>query len=420
MNLTEKDESRLPRVAAVVPRYGENLGGGAETLVRTLVEDLANAGNGDSCCEIWTTCAKDHRTWENYYPEGQDQLNGVTIRRFPVDARNLDLFVKHEIAIAEGRPLLADEQLEWLEQSVNSRGLYRHIIEHGEEFDAILFAPYLFATTFWGSLVYPERSILIPCLHDENYAYLGAFQHMFSSAKGLIFNAEPEGDLAQRLYSLDDFEAKSCVVGMGFDEEEYSGVDVGVLTGLKQKFPQLDQQYLLYAGRKEQGKNLDLLINWYSSFRLTGSNSAPSLVVMGSGDMEFLTEVPEGLCDVGFVSEEEKIALMENALALCQPSTNESFSIVLMEAWLRKVPVLVHSDCDVTKHHVVESGGGLHFGSAEQFRSMVQLLLDDSTLRERFGSAGQEYVRKVYSKAAVRKRFLEALAKFDMNSATAR
>ncbi len=411
--------SKTLKIAAIVPRYDKNIGGGAETLIQSLMEDLANTKLSDyenKTIEVWTTAAKDHRTWENYYKSGKTQIEGVTVRRFLVDSRNLDVFIKRELEIAEKKPLLPKEQIEWLEQGVNSTSLYNHILKNGKDFDALLFAPYLFSTTFFGALLSKENAILVPCLHDENYAYLGVIEHLFSKVRGLIFNASPEKDLAERLYALDDFEDKSFLVGMGFNEKEYNKKSVDrAFLGLKEKNKLLSNPYILYAGRKEEGKNLDLLIDYYSYFR-KGSDSKiiPSLVIVGSGDINFLEVLPKGVIDLGFVTEEEKEALMQNALFLCQPSVNESFSIVMMEAWLKKTPVMVNSNCEVTKHHVATSGGGFLFGSKKQFSYNVKKILKDPSLREIKGEAGRKYVKNIYSKKAVRERFLSALKKFKL------
>ena len=53
----------LNSLAVVLPRYGESLGGGAETLVRALVEHVCSQSRGGldavQRLEVWTTCAFD-------------------------------------------------------------------------------------------------------------------------------------------------------------------------------------------------------------------------------------------------------------------------------------------------------------------------------------------------------------------------
>jgi len=395
--------SRGLRLAFVLPRYGAQLGGGAETLCRELILALLDPAKNDgvlpiSKIEVWTTCARDHRTWENFHPPGSTLEDGIQVTRFPVDERDLETFIKAELAIASATPLSVNEQLGWLAGGVNSRTLYSHISREGEGFDAIVFAPYLFPTTFWGALIHPERSILIPCLHNEGYAYLEVMRVLLQRVRGLVFNAAPEGELAARIFGNENILSKGSVVGMGFDDVSLAEIERG------------SEPYILYSGRKEEGKNLGKLIEWF----LRAKKEFPSLElrIIGSGKIEFLSELPPGVFDLGFVSEAEKASLMRNALVLCQPSVNESFSIVLMEAWLQETPVIVHRDCDVTKFHAVVSGGGLYCADGAEFSACIRALLGEKGLRERLGWAGQAYVRDEYSWKNVLRRFATSLRQF--------
>lgn len=389
-------------LAVVLPRYGESLGGGAETLTKSLVEELRARGHL-SHLEVWTTCAADHRTWENFHPPGVSVEKGITVRRFSVDARDLEVFIRAEHALQDGRGLSVDEQLAWLRESVNSRDLYSYIAVNGRNFDALLFAPYLFATSFWGSLIHPDRSIVIPCLHDEHYAYQPVFKALFSQVRGIFFNSAPEQQLARELYALRGLDAKSVVVGMGFDQPQAVSHP-----------PENRGRYLLYSGRKEQGKNLDLLIENYSAYRAAYPGDNLSLLLIGSGSIGFLSSLPDGVVDLGFVSESEKSELMAGAVALCQPSRNESFSIVLMESWLQGTPVVVHGQCPVTRHHVTQSGGGLYFTNREEFIRVIRLLSQDASLQQEMGKSGHAYVRREYNWDIVCERALAGFEKFGL------
>jgi len=391
------------KLAAILPRYAANLGGGAETLVGSLLEAIVNERSplfADYSVEIWTTCARDHRTWENFYPAGLAEEEGLTVRRFPVDERDLDTFISAELAMVDGKRLSVEQQLDWLAASVNSSALYEHIAREGTSFDHLLFAPYLFATTFWGALIHPERSVLVPCLHNEHYAYQEVFRALMQKVQGLIFNAEAERGLACELFGTAVIEPKSAVVGMGFDPQN---LDV----------QESSDPYVLYVGRKERGKNLDLLIEYMRLFKNYYPDSSLQLVVIGAGEIDFLEENPPWLVDKGFVSTEEKRKLIRGAVSLVQPSTNESYSIVLMESWLQEVPVVVHGECAVTKEHVIDSNGGLYFANAVEFAKIIRELELNEALRTTLGRSGREYVQTRYSWDAVLERFYNALELFE-------
>lgn len=48
-------------------------------------------------------------------------------------------------------------------------------------------------------------------------------------------------------------------------------------------------------------------------------------------------------------------------LGLVLPSKFESLSIVVLEAFSLKIPVLVNSACEVLKSHCIKSQGGLYY-----------------------------------------------------------
>ena len=388
------------KLAFVIPRYGAQIAGGVETLVREFATRLVNQGEQ---VEVWSTQALDHRTWQNELPAGQSIEEGVSVFRFPVDERNLDQWVPIQIAISEGFRVSIEDQLKWMKHSVNSCELFEKIIIDGPKFDALIFAPYLFGLTFWGSQIYPDKSILLPCLHDESYAYQEIIRVMLGEVKGCIFNAEAEKDVAQSLVGP----IKGAVVGMGFDRfEPLSDSSCSILP----KSP-----YLIYLGRKELGKGVGDLLDYFVKAKDTGGISFEiSLVLAGGGSVEDLQrpsyfDRPD-IVDLGRVSEEDKRAILTNALALIHPSVNESFSIVLMEAWREKTPVIVNAKGAVTSAHVKDSNGGLYYDNIDEFCEVINQLSSDATLCSDLGQAGSRYVYDRYSWGSVLQRFQTGIA----------
>ena len=182
-----------------------------------------------------------------------------------------------------------------------------------------------------------------------------------------------------------------------------------------------DFPYLLYLGRKETGKGVQVLIDHFLALK----NSCPEtaalkLVICGGGRFSDLNR-PEALSnpdiiDLQHVSESEKRALLRHATCLVQPSVNESFSIVIMEAWLLEVPVVVNAACPVTRSHALDSGGGLYFDSQEDFCRVVLELVENKNLRKELGCSGRHYVETEYNWEAVLARFdavMDALMKLE-------
>ncbi|MBC7246538.1 MAG: glycosyltransferase family 4 protein [Actinobacteria bacterium] len=384
-------------IAFVVVRYGEEVVGGAESFVRSLAEELHGRGWP---VEVLTTCALNSFSWENHYPAGEELVGGVRVRRFPTSRQALrpQRFRRLASAIEEGRRLSRRNELRWLKAVVYSEEMCEYISRNAERYRAFLFIPYLFGTTYLGWERVRDRALLIPCLHDEPFARLGIFRRMVCEAKGVLYNTPQERELAKRLYGE---KADGHVVGLGLDDY------VADEARFRRRFG-LQGDFVLYAGRRESGKNTPLLIRYFCNY-LVHTGRDLRLVLVGSGPVE----VPRGfegkVVDLAFLKEEDKRDAYAAAAVLCQPSLNESFSIVQLEAWLAGTPTLVHGDCPVTRSHVENSQGGLWFRDYHQFHAALDLLLDSPGLRAKMGELGRAYVLRNYSWDRIVRRFGEAL-----------
>ncbi|MET0152825.1 MAG: glycosyltransferase family 4 protein [Candidatus Binatia bacterium] len=383
-------------IAFVVPRYGAEIVGGAEALTRGFAERLPP---DRFAVEVLTTCARDHHTWSNVLEPGEERQGSMTVRRFPVTERDVGRFLAVQQRLSDGFRLDLDEELAWAAGSVNSEALFSYVEAERDRFDAFIFLPYLFGTTLLGSQIDPRRSVLIPCLHDEPFAYLQIVGHLFRSVRGALFNSAPERSLARRLFGV---ASDAPVVGFGFDPVEPQTDGVATFRARHG----LDGDYLLYFGRKEGGKNLPLLLDCFRACRAAGRDLR--LVVAGDGSID-PSACPEGVVDLPRLSEAEKSAACAGALAVCQPSVNESFSIVLMESWLQETPALVNRRCAVTRHHVTLSNGGLYFDDPIEFAAEVDYLRRHPEERREMGRQGRAYVLDNYSWPVVLGRFEGAL-----------
>ena len=394
--------SRVRKLAFVVPRFEPVSAGGAEVLTREFARRLSAGG---SEVEVLTTCARNHFTWQNYYEDGRHNADGLTINRFRVkDARNVDLFLKLQSLIDRGVALSGEEEQQWIAESVTSPDLIAYLEKNKSAYDAVLIIPYLFGLTYFSSFFAPEKTVLIPCLHDEPFARLGIFREMFNRVQGVMFNAPPEQVLAKRLMGLSP--EKGAVVGMGFEPEE--GYDGNLF---KQKFG-IDEPFLLYAGRRERGKNIHVLMEYFNCYKANNPGDL-KLVLLGTGEVD-LPAGTKDIIDLGYVDEDDKRNAHAAAFLLCQPSVNESFSIVLMDSWMGNTPVLVNGRCAVTKDHCMRSGGGLYFDDYYEFEETIRLFTDEKDVYGKMAVSGNRYVKEHYSWDAVLGRFENALERFGL------
>ncbi|WP_217922569.1 glycosyltransferase family 4 protein [Miltoncostaea oceani] len=377
------------RLVWVVPRYGRDVVGGAETLVRALATRATPPG---WTVEVATTCARDHGTWANELPAGAEVVDGVTVRRFPVSPRTAHRYDVLHAAVLEGRATYLDE-VEWLAQSVWSEDLERWL--ESTPHDLAILCPYLFGTTIWGTFADADRAAVLPCLHDEPYAHLATVRRMLGRARGCVFNAPAEERLARRLADV----RGGGVVGMGFDPPPGPArPGFGEERGLG--------EYVLYAGRLEEGKRVDVAVDHAVRYARERPG-APRLVLIGSGGYRPPAAAEGVVTRLGYLSEEDKRAAYAGAVALVNPSQLESLSIVLMEAWLEGTPALVAAGSEVMRDHCAASGGGLAFGTYAQYRDALDGLRADPAAARAMGARGREYVLDVYGWTAVARRFAE-------------
>ena len=212
--------------------------------------------------EILTTCVKEFSAdWgTDYYKPGSYEEGGLKIQRFSVRERNKAAFdcVNYKLLHGQKRLSGEDEKI-YINEMVNSPDLYEYIREHKDEYSVFAFIPYMFGTTYFGMQECAKKAVIIPCFHDESYAYLRCFRRVYPKAAGMAFHAKPERRLAERLYDLRNV----LLLDAG------SGMDVD-LTFDKERFCKkykIEEPFILYAGRKDAGKNIDTLINYSVSIK---------------------------------------------------------------------------------------------------------------------------------------------------------
>jgi glycosyltransferase involved in cell wall biosynthesis len=384
-----------PTITFVVPWYGEQVAGGAEVQARRLAEELCARG---IAAEVFATTAGGLNTdWSApAYPAGSDLVNGVPVRRFAVRPRNAAAFDALNLRLLRGERLSLLEEAVFVREIIGSDELEAAIAAEAVQ-RLYIFTPYMFGTSYWGARA-TQRPYLIPCLHDEPYAMMQLYAQLFETASGLLFYSPAEQRLARQLYDL--------------PPERLRWLGGGIETDLRGDAARFRRSYsikgpfLLYAGRRDPTKNTPLLFDYLRRYRAEGG-TLRLVCIGGSGQPVPPDLLASGaVLDLGFVPVQDKYDACAAASVLCQPSRNESFSIVIMEAWVCGTPVLVHSDCAVTREFAELSGGGLHFRSYAEFVGCLEWLATHPDEARRMGAAGGGYVRRHFTWEAVLARLL--------------
>ena len=375
----------MRKIGFVIPWYGEDIPGGAEMELREVATHLQRAGMD---VEILTTCVREFSAdWnENYYSAGTAVVEDIAVRRFPVRRRDTAAFDRVNRRLMEGQHLSLQEEKTFVEEMVNSPQLYEYLKDASNDYALYVFIPYMFGTTYYGMQACPEKSVLIPCFHDEAYLYLRLFRQAYIQARGIIYNAMPEMELANKVYDFTTTE--QICMGIGMDTNICADADAF------RKAYRIQKPFLLYAGRKDAGKNVHTLLRYFAEYKQRHGDSDLQLVLIGGGSIEIPASVRDDVYDLGFVSRQDKYDAMAAAELLCQPSHNESFSLGIMESWLCGRPVLVHSQCAVTRDFARRANGGLYFRNYFEFEGCVQYILTHPEQARTMGQNGGAFVRE--------------------------
>jgi glycosyltransferase involved in cell wall biosynthesis len=363
------------RIAFVLPRYGPTIIGGAETAARSLAEGLV--AQKDWEVEVLTSCAEDFVTWDDAFPVGKEEINGVRVERFAASSGRQPSF--HPFSAS----LLADPGAASLgdaERWIDLQGpVVPDLVEAAarSDADAVVFYPYLYYPTVRAIGRVTAPSILHPAAHDEPALHLPVFPAVFAAADGIVFQTAAERELVQGLFPVAS--QHQLLLGLGVDDPDEMPAG---RTGR-------GDPYLLCLGRVDGHKGSRLLASLFAAYK---HRHPGSLRLVFAGPVVDAPPAHPEIDVVGPVSEEEKWSLLGQAVALVSPSAREAFSLVIAESWSARTPVVVNAACLATVEHCRRSGGGLSFGGFGEFEAVVDLLCRDPEARRRLGVRGRAYV----------------------------
>lgn len=364
---------KRPRVAVVVQRYGE-VTGGAERHAQQLSEHLAPHFE----LTLLTTTAKNHLTWENAFPPGPDEVDGLPVLRFPVTrTRNIRPFNTLSRAVFD-KPNERLREEHWVaEQGPLCPGLLAHLETARDAYDGFIFFTYLYAPTVWGLPMVAGRALLVPTAHDEPPIRFGVYGDVFERPRALMCNTPEEISLIQRFYPN---HARARVVGVGVDRPEAEPARFRENHSVR-------RPYLLYVGRLEAGKGIPELLSHHRALK-ERYEDAPDLVLAGEAHMELSGE---GVRYVGRISEQDKHDALAGALAVVVPSRFESLSLLTLEAFAQSTPVLVNGHSEVLRGQVERSGAGRAY---EDLDSFITGLREVGEQRGPMGKRGLAYSKR--------------------------
>jgi glycosyltransferase involved in cell wall biosynthesis len=371
------------KVAYVVPRYGPEIRGGAETGARMFAEHLVAERGYD--VEVLTTCALDALTWRDELAAGTEVINGVTVQRIASESGRAEGF--HPLSgrlLADPEHAGPDEMERWVDlQGPRSPALLEAV--EASDADVIAFYPYLYYPTIRGLPRVRERAIMHPAAHEEPALHLPIFDALFTQCRGFVFQTRSERRLVE-----DRFEVATTpqvLVGLGVEEAAGHPAEARRAFGLD------DVPYLLCIGRVDDKKGTGILWRFFRSYKERHPGPL-TLVLVGQ-----VVDPPDEAEDVvvtGMIDDEDKWGLLRGATALVAPSPFEAFSITVVEALTAGAPVIVNAVCGPTREHCERSGAGLWFEGFAEFEAVVARLTGSPALHEAMRQNGLRYVEANY------------------------
>ncbi len=386
-------------IVIVTPWFGR-FAGGAESLARGMAREFNLRGVRSI---VLTTCSRSPYDdwWSDYWQPGVYNIEGIEVRRFSAN-RNKSPYKAAIQKIQHGASLSEKDQAAFFDSGINSNALVEALAPFLNDQSEVLALPYFFGLTHAAINAYPHQISLIPCFHDEPQFCWSPTKRLLTNAKRLFYNSPEEKQMTIKHFGT--------AVGRRVVEGIICGVGVELADSQDDSgpVPELPTNYFVYAGRKERGKNVPLLCDWFAQYANMSPNRS-KLVFIGGGD-ENLIPRNDAFLDLGFVPESVKRRIIGGGTAMLNLSENESFSIVLMEGWLLTVPVVVSTNSPVMKGHVQRCNGGLCVANQNEFCAALELLEANEVKRRELALNGQIYVSENFTFDRVLARYLDCLS----------
>ena len=379
------------KLAIAVQRYGADINGGAELHARYIAERLMRHAE----VEVVTTCARDYVTWRNELPAGEDQVNGVAVRRFPVTHERVPREFGRLSERVFRREHSVEDELAWLEgEGPASPALIDYLAS--ANFDYTVLFSYRYYQAWHAARRLHGKALLVPTAERDPAVALRIFGPVFRGVRAIMYNSPEERAMIQAATS--NTSVPGVVVGVGSDVPDRTDA-----ARFRRKF-RLHRPFAIYVGRIDENKGCRELFDFFQRYAALFPRGL-DLVLIGSEVMP----IPKHrrIHHLGFLSDEDKFDGLAAADVLIMPSFYESLSMVALEAWALGRPVLANGRCDVLRGQCIRSNAGLYYESFEEFAEALYSLESNGPLHERLGQNGREFFRRHYAWPVIERKYLD-------------
>jgi glycosyltransferase involved in cell wall biosynthesis len=382
------------KIGIVVQRYGADINGGAELHARYIAEHLSRHAS----IQVFTTCARDYVTWKNELSPGEDEVNGIRVRRFPVaHERNPREFGRRSAGVFDRQHSLADE-LAWLEsEGPASPALVRHVEQAAVDLDFVVIFSYRYYHAWHLARRLPSKAILVPTAERDPAVGLSIFIPVFRHVRAIMYNSPEERAM---IHGISGAAQAGAVVGVGSNVPDRTEPD-----RFRRTF-NVRRPFAIYVGRIDENKGCVELFSHFQRYAAAVPNGL-DLVLIGNP----VIQIPKHprIHSLGFASDRDKFDALAAADLLIMPSYFESLSMVALEAWALGRPVLANGKCDVLKGQCIRSNAGLYYENYEEFVEALYSLESNGPLNTRLGSNGREFFSRHYAWPVIERKYVDML-----------
>ena len=281
-----------------------------------------------------------------------------------------------------------------------------HMMSHWTILNAVIYLlalyykkPYVICPA--GALKYYGRSIILKKL----YNLLIGIRILRKAAYCIAISIDEIEDLRK----LGINKSKIIHIPNGINELDYIKCDS---TKLRKKFDLSDKKVILFVGRLNKIKGIDLLVNAFCNI----NQKIPDyqLVVAGPDegiriDLEKYIQkyaLSNRIKIIGYLNSEYKSYAYHEAKLLAIPSRHEAMSIVVLEAGITGTPVLITNRCGFDEVEGIHGGSVVEATTSSIEQGLLQLLNDEEQLKY-MGANLKRHVKKNYLWSIIAKRHLD-------------
>lgn len=386
------------RVLQVIHQYRPAIGG-SERHTTDLAETLVRRGH---TVHVFTTQARDFQTWRNELP-AFEILDGVKIYRFPSLQRRSYTWRILDFGYTNYRRTRARryEPFIFWGNGPLSLSLALNLLLRVQQYDLVHLNTLPYSHVYYGYRIARARRVPIvftPHVHVEQPETfeVGYFDTVLRGSDRVIADTRIERDY---------------LIGKGVQPDRIVVAGIGIkLAELQRRDAQacrrrlglpVEGTVLLFLGRKVGYKGLDTVVQAFAALK----PRYPSLMLVAAGPetdesirLQHIYAHLPGFVNLGAVSNDEKLDLLNACDMLVLPSRAEAFGIVFLEAWAVGKPVIgARNGAMPAVIGDGEDGFLVEFGDAAGLAEKIELFLHDPALGARMGIQGYRKVVNCYT-----------------------